>query len=187
MYRVHKAKGVTKFLTTANFRRKDSELAEALFGSAHDDEELGGIHIEFQELVQFLTHEYIERFRNKAALETGSGVVPLKVADKISKALVKYKRFIGWETTPDEMAEVGEFDERKGEFEQALSKLKANEEELKKQKRTTQYILGRMMPSRMNVVATDEEIEAIRADFLTEMKDIADKREADEMPARRRR
>ncbi|PBK81529.1 P-loop containing nucleoside triphosphate hydrolase protein [Armillaria gallica] len=199
MYRMHKARGVNQFLAASNLRHKEPELAEALFGTAHEDDESGGIHIEFQELVQFLTGEYIERFRKSyknasnaktiakkqldaawKAIAAGHGIITAKAGDKISKALVKYERFLGWEATPEEMEEVGEFERRKGEFEQALSKSEANAEELKKQKRTTQYILGRTAPSRMNVVATEEEIEALRIEFLDEMKHIASIREEEE-------
>ncbi|PBK58567.1 hypothetical protein ARMSODRAFT_1028169 [Armillaria solidipes] len=199
MYRMHKAKGVNKFLAASNLRHKDAELAEALFGTAHEDDESGGIHVEFQELVQFLNGEYIERYRKSyntasdgkmnvkkqldavwKAIESGHGVISARAADRMAKAFIKYERLIGWEATPEEMEEVSEFERRKGEFEQALTKSKANVEELKKQKRTTQYILGRTTASRMNVVATEEEIAAVRIEFLAEMKHIANLREAEE-------
>ncbi|KAK0224370.1 hypothetical protein IW262DRAFT_1459423 [Armillaria fumosa] len=199
LFRMHKGKGVTKFLTVGHFHHKEGELAEALFGTAHEDEESGGIHIEFQELVQFLTGEYIERFRKSCnaaqesklaakkqldavwkGVESGDGVITQSLARKISRALVKYEKYIGWEATPEEDAEVDEFECRKGEFEQALSKSEANVEELKRQKKTAQYILGRQKTTRMNVVATEKEIEALRLEFLDEMKHISDAREVEE-------
>ncbi|KAK0472569.1 P-loop containing nucleoside triphosphate hydrolase protein, partial [Armillaria novae-zelandiae] len=199
MFRMHKVKGVAKFLTASQFRHKEADLAEALFGTAHEDADSGGFHIEFQDLVQFLTSEYIERFRKSynaaqdskmtaktqldavwKAVESGKGIISSSLAKKITKALVKYEKFIGWETTQAEDAEVSEFECRKGEFEQALSKSEANVEELKKQKRTAQYILGRQKTNRMNVVATEQEIEALRVEFLDEMKYISDAREAEE-------
>ncbi len=64
MYRMNKAtRGNLKFVTSAMFREKEAVLAEALFGTAHKDNESGTTRLEFQELLQCLTQEYIERNR----------------------------------------------------------------------------------------------------------------------------
>ncbi|KAK0234352.1 hypothetical protein EDD85DRAFT_938686 [Armillaria nabsnona] len=151
MYRNNKAtRGNLKFVTSAMFRDKEAELAEALFGTAHKDNESGATRLEFQELLQCLTQEYIERNRksfknaNSAkegaknhldfvwkALEQGYGTISLKDAKKISLALVRYEKCIGWEATDEDRMEVAMIEKRKGEFNQALTDSKVNKEELK--------------------------------------------------------
>ncbi|KAK0431553.1 hypothetical protein EV421DRAFT_1927218 [Armillaria borealis] len=150
MFRVNRAtRGNLKFVTSAMFRDKEAELAEALFGTAHKDNETGAVHLEFQELLQCLTLEFIERHRKsyKSAysskesakkhldlvwkdLEKGHGTISLRDAKKISLVLVKYEKCIGWEATDDDRLEVAMFEKRKGEFEQALTISKVNKKEL---------------------------------------------------------
>ncbi|PBK94534.1 hypothetical protein ARMGADRAFT_1011971 [Armillaria gallica] len=150
LYRVNKAtRSNLKFVTSAMFRGQEAQLAEALFGTAHKDNESGTIHLEFQELLQCLTLEFIERHRKsyKSAslskdntkkhldlvwktLEQGDGTISLKDAKKISLALVKYEKCIGWEATDEDRLEVAMFEKRQGEFEQALTKSKITKKEL---------------------------------------------------------
>ncbi len=167
MYRVNKAtRSNSKFVTSAMFRGQEAQLAEALFGTAHKDNESGTIHLEFQELLQCLTLEFIERHRKSyksaslskdntkkhldlvwksklcdclvgvafiyslTALEQGDGTISLKDAKKISLALVKYEKCIGWEATDEDRLEVAMFEKRQGEFEQALTKSKITRKEL---------------------------------------------------------
>lgn len=69
-------------------------------------------------------------FYSPTALEQGDGTISLKDAKKISLALVKYEKCIGWEATDEDRLEVAVFEKRQEEFEQALTKSKITKKEL---------------------------------------------------------
>lgn len=66
------------------------------------------------------------------ALEEGNGTISLKDAKKISLALARYSKCIGWEATDEDRLEVAMVEKRKGEFNKALTRSKVNKEELKR-------------------------------------------------------
>ncbi|KAG7443849.1 uncharacterized protein BT62DRAFT_1008506 [Guyanagaster necrorhizus] len=79
-----------------------------------------------------------------SVFESGNGQINLKDAKKIANALEKYEKYISWEAMEQDKAALAEYEQRKGEFEQALLKVEA-QEELKKNKKSSQYILGCIM------------------------------------------
>ncbi|KAG7439621.1 uncharacterized protein BT62DRAFT_924580 [Guyanagaster necrorhizus] len=159
MYQVAAKKGNAKFVTLMMFGSKEAEIAESMFGRAFEDNESGCMREEFQQLIHSLILDYIEcqwknhrqaetcRLEAKGELdamwklfESGNGQINLKDAKKILNALEKYEKYIGWEATEQDKAALAEYEQRKGEFEQALSKAEAQEEELKKNKKSSQLL-----------------------------------------------
>ncbi|KAG7441287.1 uncharacterized protein BT62DRAFT_1011878 [Guyanagaster necrorhizus] len=199
MYWVAAKKGNAKFIMLMMFGSKEAEIAESMFGRAFEDNESGCMREEFQQLIHSLILDYIERQRKNHCqaetcrleakgeldamwklFESGNGQIHLKDAKKISNTLEKYEKYIGWEATEQDKAALAEYEQRKGKFEQVLSKAEAQEEELKKNKKSSQYILGRMMNRRIAVMATEEEIAVLHEDLASRLESIESTRNREE-------
>ncbi|KAK0470231.1 uncharacterized protein EV420DRAFT_1499143 [Desarmillaria tabescens] len=155
MYRFTAKK--TKFVTVGQFALKEAEIAEAIFGSAYEDQESGSAREEFRMLLHFLLTEYLNarhKDQQKAvmlktaakkkvdaawkAFNNPDSSINAKQAKKILLALEKYERSIGWEATDAEIQEWAEHERMKGLFEKALVKAETNERELKRRKKSMQ-------------------------------------------------
>ncbi|KAG7443534.1 uncharacterized protein BT62DRAFT_921993 [Guyanagaster necrorhizus] len=175
MYWVAAKKENAKFIMLMMFGSKEAEIAESMFGRAFEDNESGCIEHQCKNHCQAETCRLEVKGELDAMwklFESGNGQINLKDAKKISNTLKKYEKYIGWEAIEQDKAALAEYEQRKGEFEQVLLKAEAQEEELKKNKKSSEYILGHMMNRRIAVMATEEEIAALHEDLASWLKSI---------------
>ncbi|KAK0439091.1 P-loop containing nucleoside triphosphate hydrolase protein [Desarmillaria tabescens] len=197
MYRFTAKK--TKFVTIGQFSLKEAEIAEAMFGSAYEDRESGSAREEFRMLLHFLLTEYINARRKdqqKAvvlraaakkevdaawkAFDNPDTSINAKQGKVILLALEKYERFIGWEATDAEMLEWAEHERMKGLFEKALVKTETDEKELKRRKKSAQFITGRLSGRNLAITASEKEIESLQTEYTSRLESIEDLRQNEE-------
>ncbi|KAK0462385.1 uncharacterized protein EV420DRAFT_1745806 [Desarmillaria tabescens] len=194
MYRFAAKK--TKFVTVGQFALKEVEIAEAMFGSAYEDRESGSARLELRTLLHFLLTEHLNarhKDQQKAvALKTAAkkkvdaawkafdnpdSSINAKQAKKILLALEKYERSIsGWEATDAEIQEWAEHERMKGLFEKVLVKAETNEKELKRRKKSTQFITGRLSGSNLAITASEKDIDSLQKEFTSRLESIEDSR-----------